>query len=214
MVNPCGKHRNSSTPLIRPRIKLQFHLLPKVLILLALGSSPGTPQDVSLRNVTRENSTVTLSFPILGKLSCPEPNCPASFVGKYWNVRKGQLIKYLRFVHSISISSSQFVCNICQKNISGKPKEHACFKSSESPMVLYVEQELKCSFCEASFTCTLGLQNHVKAHEKSAALSNVTPLKFHHPEGGNVRRKFVIAHRHVMIRRMPASLSNREPWLP
>ncbi|GIY49348.1 hypothetical protein CEXT_785791 [Caerostris extrusa] len=43
-------------------------------------------------------------------------------------------------------------------------------------MVLFVEQELKCSFCEASFTCTLGLQNHVKAHEKSAALSNITPL--------------------------------------
>ncbi|GIZ00431.1 hypothetical protein CEXT_276161 [Caerostris extrusa] len=43
-------------------------------------------------------------------------------------------------------------------------------------MVLFVEQELKCSFCEASFTSTLGLQNHVKAHEKSAALSNITPL--------------------------------------
>ncbi|GIY13591.1 retrovirus-related Pol polyprotein from type-1 retrotransposable element R2 [Caerostris darwini] len=139
-------------------------------------SSPNTPQDLNFQDVTRENFTITLSFPIHGKLSCPGPNCSASFVVNYWNVMKGSLIKHLHFVHNISISSSQFLCSLCQKNISEKPKKHECFTNSESPMVLFVEQKLKCSHCEASFTSTLGLRNHEKAHQKRSAIANITPL--------------------------------------
>ncbi|GIY13607.1 hypothetical protein CDAR_567381 [Caerostris darwini] len=114
-------------------------------------SSPGTPQDLNFQNVTRENFTITLSFPILGKLSCPEPNCSASFVGN---------------------SSATYARRTSLESL----RNMRVSKTHASPMVLFVEEELKCSHCEASFTSTLGLQNHEKAHEKSAALANITLL--------------------------------------
>ncbi|GIY09284.1 hypothetical protein CDAR_309251 [Caerostris darwini] len=126
--------------------------------------------------VGRQNSKISLSFPIQGKILCPESDCSASFVGKFWNTIKGFLIKHLWFVHGISIATYVFTCNICHQNISGNPKEHLCFKSDDNPLVIHVEQELKCTSCPASFSSSLGLQNHLKAPDKSAALSQVTPL--------------------------------------
>ncbi|GIY76121.1 hypothetical protein CDAR_248311, partial [Caerostris darwini] len=82
---------------------------------------------------------------------------------------KGSLIKHLRFVHHVSIATCEFECGICNSKILCKPREHPCFAGDNNPIVIDVAQTLQCSFCPASFTSTLGLQNHVKSHKKAEA---------------------------------------------
>ncbi|GIX97741.1 retrovirus-related Pol polyprotein from type-1 retrotransposable element R2 [Caerostris darwini] len=127
-------------------------------------------------SVVRQDATLELSFPINGKIACPEIGCSASFVSGVWNTMKGSLIKHLRFVHRISIAVCQFKCDICHLDITGKPREHPCFAELGNPLVLEVQQSLVCSLCPASFSSTLGLQNHEKSHLKTEAMSHLPAL--------------------------------------
>ncbi|GIY24080.1 retrovirus-related Pol polyprotein from type-2 retrotransposable element R2DM [Caerostris darwini] len=77
--------------------------------------------------VVRHDAKIELTFPINGKIACPESGCNASFVSSMWNTMKGSLIKHLRFVHRISIAVCEFKCDIGHLDIQGKPREHPCF---------------------------------------------------------------------------------------
>ncbi|GIY31153.1 retrovirus-related Pol polyprotein from type-1 retrotransposable element R2 [Caerostris darwini] len=126
--------------------------------------------------VNRQDAGLSISFPIIGKLSCPEEGCTATFVSRSWTSMKGSLIKHLRFVHHVSIATCEFECGICHLKILGKPREHPCFAGDGNPIVIEVAQTLQCSFCPASFTSTLGLQNHEKSHKKAEALAQLPAL--------------------------------------
>ncbi|GIY13582.1 retrovirus-related Pol polyprotein from type-1 retrotransposable element R2 [Caerostris darwini] len=127
-------------------------------------------------SVQRLDAQISMSFPIQGKIVCPERGCEASFVSKHWTSMKGSLLRHLRFVYRISIATCHFQCDICQTSFSGKPKEDSCFASEVHPIIIDVQQELQCPQCEASFSSALGLQNHSKTHLRQTALSQITPL--------------------------------------
>ncbi|GIY31154.1 hypothetical protein CDAR_36271 [Caerostris darwini] len=67
--------------------------------------------------VNRQDARLSISFPIIGKLSCPEEGCAATFVSRSWTSMKGSLIKHLRFVHHVSIATCEFECGICNSKI-------------------------------------------------------------------------------------------------
>ncbi|GIZ00480.1 retrovirus-related Pol polyprotein from type-1 retrotransposable element R2 [Caerostris extrusa] len=123
--------------------------------------------------ISRHDAQISLTFPIHGNIACPESGCTATFVSRVWNSMKGSLIKHLRFVHRVSIATCVFKCDICHLDILGKPREHPCFAADGNPLVIEVTQALQCSSCSATFSSTLGLQNHEKAHMKSEALSKL-----------------------------------------
>ncbi|GIY95357.1 retrovirus-related Pol polyprotein from type-1 retrotransposable element R2, partial [Caerostris extrusa] len=125
--------------------------------------------------ISRQDAKIELSFPIHGKIACPESGCNATFVSRVWNSMKGSLIKHLRFVHRVSIATCVFKCDICHLDIQGKPREHLCFAVDGNPLIIEIAQMLQCSLCSATFSSTLGLQNHEKAHKKSEALRSQLP---------------------------------------
>ncbi|GIY32327.1 retrovirus-related Pol polyprotein from type-1 retrotransposable element R2 [Caerostris darwini] len=141
-------------------------------------SSPNLPK-ISVHPtspINRQDARLSISFPIIGKLSCPEEGCAATFVSRSWTSMKGSVIKHLRFVHHFSIATCEFECGICHLKILCKPREHPCFAGDNNPIVIDVAQTLQCWFCSASFTSTLGLQNHVKSHKKAEAQAQLPAL--------------------------------------
>ncbi|GIY44229.1 hypothetical protein CDAR_27061 [Caerostris darwini] len=53
------------------------------------------------QSVVRQDAKLELSFPINGKIACPESGCNASFVSGMWNTMKGSLIAFpSQFVNS------------------------------------------------------------------------------------------------------------------
>ncbi|GIY22729.1 hypothetical protein CDAR_288621 [Caerostris darwini] len=73
---------------------------------------------------------------------------------------------------AVRLPTCEFECDICHLKILSKPREHPCFVDSNL-IVIDVEQILQCS---SSFSSALRLQNHLNAHKKAEALSQLPAL--------------------------------------
>ncbi|GIY24083.1 hypothetical protein CDAR_617771 [Caerostris darwini] len=60
----------------------------------AQSATPAEPAHL-VSSVQRLDAQISMSFPIQGKIVCPERGCEASFVSKHWTSMKGSLLKHL-----------------------------------------------------------------------------------------------------------------------
>ncbi|GFU48894.1 hypothetical protein NPIL_283291, partial [Nephila pilipes] len=76
--------------------------------------------------VSFDNNTLKFSFPLQKKLSCPVPNCSASFGTKLWYLTNSSIKKHLTVFHKSKPSKVEFFCTICSSLIKKLPSKHQC----------------------------------------------------------------------------------------
>ncbi|GFT15961.1 retrovirus-related Pol polyprotein from type-2 retrotransposable element R2DM, partial [Nephila pilipes] len=128
--------------------------------------------------VSFDNSILKFSFPLQKKLSCPVPNCSASFGTKLWYLTNSSIKKHLTVFHKSKPSKVEFFCTICSSSIKKLPSKHQCLINNLILPADPVDDEVwVCDMCpDFSASTITAKRNHIAFHNRQKILENKTPL--------------------------------------
>ncbi|GFT12069.1 retrovirus-related Pol polyprotein from type-2 retrotransposable element R2DM, partial [Nephila pilipes] len=128
--------------------------------------------------VAFENSVLKFSFPLQKKLSCPVPNCSASFGTKLWYLTNSSIKKHLNVFHKSKPSKVEYFCTICNSTIKKLPSKHNCLINNLILPSDPVDDEVwVCDLCpDFSATSATAKRNHLASHNRQKILEDKTPL--------------------------------------
>ncbi|GFT56677.1 retrovirus-related Pol polyprotein from type-2 retrotransposable element R2DM, partial [Nephila pilipes] len=128
--------------------------------------------------VTFENNVLKYSFPLQKKLSCPVPNCSASFGTKLWYLTNTSIKKHLNVFHKSKPSKVEFFCTICNSLIKKLPSKHNCLLNNLILSSDPVDDEVwVCDLCpDFTASTTTAKRNHLAYHNRLKISENKTPL--------------------------------------
>ncbi|KAH7961429.1 hypothetical protein HPB52_009047 [Rhipicephalus sanguineus] len=129
-----------------------------------------TPPPGQERQPEREDTTLTLFFPLPPTFQCCEDGCAAAYNPAVWTSRRQSLQRHLEAEHGVRIRRTVNVCTICGDTLGLRPTTHACLvnRPAGAPPPAHRHQ---CSTCSRSFTTRRGLQNHEQRHRREEALA-------------------------------------------
>ncbi|GFS46017.1 hypothetical protein NPIL_380131, partial [Nephila pilipes] len=125
-----------------------------------------------------ENSILKFSFPLQKKLSCPVPNCSASFGTKLWYLTNSSIKKHLNVFHKSKPSRVEYFCTICNSSIKNLPSKHNCLINNLILPSDPVDDEVwVCDLCpDFSATSATAKRNHLASHNRQKILEDKTLL--------------------------------------
>ncbi|GFT80340.1 hypothetical protein NPIL_220431 [Nephila pilipes] len=138
---------------------------------------PKTPV-LPAKFVSFENSVLKFSFPLQKKLSCPVPNCSASFGTKLWYLTNSSIKKHLNVFHKSKRTKVEYFCTICNSLIKKLPSKHHCLINNLILPFDPVDDEVwVCDLCpDFSATTAIVKRNHLAYHNRLKILEDKTPL--------------------------------------
>ncbi|KAF8778865.1 Retrovirus-related Pol polyprotein type-1 like protein [Argiope bruennichi] len=125
-------------------------------------------------NTCRRGNSLSILFPIMGKLVCVENGCSREFSGETWTSVKQSLKRHIEREHKIQIYATYFWCSLCSSRIAKSPAGHSCLVGSSPIVPPATPYPWACVSCSASFPTEKGLQNHVASHKKEEILGSGT----------------------------------------
>ncbi|KAF8797215.1 Retrovirus-related Pol polyprotein type-1 like protein [Argiope bruennichi] len=125
-------------------------------------------------NTCRRGNSLSILFPIMGKLACVENGCLREFSGETWTSVKQSLKRHVERDHRIQIHATYFWCSLCSSRIAKSPAGHSCLVGSSPIVPPATPFPWACVSCSASFPTEKGLQNHAAAHKKEEILGSGT----------------------------------------
>ncbi|GFU09607.1 hypothetical protein NPIL_268111, partial [Nephila pilipes] len=116
--------------------------------------------------------------PAKKKLSCPVPNCSASFGTKLWYLTNSCIKKHLNVFHKSKPSRVEYFCTICNSTIKKLPSKHNCLINNLILPSDPVDDEVwVCDLCpDFSATSATAKRNHHASHHRQKILEDKTPL--------------------------------------
>ncbi|GFU19953.1 retrovirus-related Pol polyprotein from type-2 retrotransposable element R2DM [Nephila pilipes] len=128
--------------------------------------------------VSFENSILKFSFPLQKKLSCPVPNCSASFGTRLWYLTNSSIKKHLNVFHKSKPSKVEYFCTICSSLIKKLPSKHHCLINNLVLPSDPVDDEVwVCDLCpDFSASTITAKRNHLAFHNRLKNSENKTPL--------------------------------------
>lgn len=158
----------SSPPDARPRSRIPVR------------SPPASPPQRNLDHAQpgsqpmRHETELIVFFPLPSCFNCTEEGCSTSYSPAVWTSRRQSLQRHLEQQHGIRIITNTHFCTLCRKILGYRPTSHGCLTGGQHEVTTRTEHQHKCTECPYSFPSRKGLDNHLKAHRRRAAVQQAS----------------------------------------